>query len=89
VASTPIELSEVSALIGVLADALGDAIGATAPAPPASQSERPSVLATLRHWFRPKLAQITELRVVRNPETVRDRTEPDESGSSTHPTSQK
>ena len=82
VASTPIELSEVSALIGVLADALGDAIGATAPAPPASQRERPSVLATLRHWFRPKLAQITELRVVRNPETVPDGIEPDESGSS-------
>jgi hypothetical protein len=75
VASTPIELSEVSALIGVLADALGDAIGATAPAPPASQRERPSVLATLRHWIRPKLAQITELRVVRNPETIPDHAE--------------
>jgi hypothetical protein len=77
VASTPIELSEVSALIGVLADALGDAIGATAPAPPASRRERPSVLATLRHWFRPKLAQITDLRVVRNPGTVPDRAEPE------------
>jgi hypothetical protein len=72
VASTPIELGEVSALIGVLADALGDAIGATAPAPAASQRERPSVLATLRRWFRPKLAQITELRVARNPGTVPD-----------------
>lgn len=77
VASTPIELGEVSALIGVLADALGDAIGATAPAPPASRRERPSVLATLRHWFRPKLAQITDLRVVRNPGTVPDRAEPE------------
>ena len=75
VASTPIELSEVSALIGVLADALGDAIGATAPAPPDSQRQRPSVLAALRHWFRPKLAQITELRVVRNPETGHGRIE--------------
>jgi hypothetical protein len=70
VASTPIELSEVSALIGILADALGDAIGTTAPAPPPSRRERPSVLATLRRWFRPRLAQITELRLVRNPETV-------------------
>ena len=75
VASTPIELSEVSALIGVLADALGDAIGATAPAPPDSQRHRPSVLTALRHWFRPKLAQITELRVVRNPETGHGRIE--------------
>jgi hypothetical protein len=78
VASTPIELSEVSALIGVLADALGDAIGATAPVPPASAPGRPSVLATLRHWFRPTQAQITELRVGRNPETVPDRIEPEE-----------
>ena len=76
-ASTPIELGEVSALIGVLADALGDAIGATAPAPPDSQRQRPSVLAALRQWFRPKLAQITELRVVRNPGTDPDRAEPE------------
>ena len=85
VASTPIELSEVSALIGVLADALGDAIGATAKAPPASQRERPSVLATLRQWFRPKLAQITELRVMRSPGTVPDGIEPDESSLSAYP----
>ena len=76
VASTPIELSEVSALISVLADALGDAIGATAPAPPASQRERPSVLTTLRRWLRPRLAQITELRVVRDPETVPEKARP-------------
>lgn len=79
-ASTPIEIGEVSALIGVLADALGDAIGATAPAPPASAPGRPSVLATLRRWFRPEPAQITELRVVRDPETVPDRIEPEENG---------
>jgi hypothetical protein len=80
VASTPIELSEVSALIGVLADALGDSIGVTAPAPPASAPGRPSVLATLRRWFRPTLAQITKLRVVTDPETVPDRIEPEENG---------
>jgi hypothetical protein len=67
VASTPIELSEVSALIGVLADALGDAVTGTEAQTPAATPVRPSVISTLRNWFRPKLAQITELRVVRNP----------------------
>src|ERR1700733_12573927 len=67
VASTPIELSEVSALIGVLADALGDAIDASAPTPPPVSRHR-SVLASVRQWVRPALAQITELRVVRDPE---------------------
>ena len=81
VASTPIELSEVSALIGVLADALGDAIGATAPAPPASQRRRPSVLAALAPSVSaPKLAQITELRLVGDPPQASgqdpDRTDP-------------
>jgi hypothetical protein len=66
VASTPIELSEVSALIGVLADALGDAVVAAAPPlTTATVTGRPSLVASLRNWFRPKLAQITELRLVR------------------------
>jgi hypothetical protein len=66
VASTPIELSEVSALIGVLADALGDAVGVT-DVTPTPASAHPSIISTVRNWFRPKLAQITELRLVRNP----------------------
>jgi hypothetical protein len=61
VASTPIDLTEVSALIGVLADALGDAIDLTGPS-----SETPSrgaqLLAELRAWLKPRLAQIVELR---------------------------
>ena len=64
VASTPIELREVSALIGVLADSLGDAIATTAAGPP-SATARPSLLAALRNWLHPRLAQITELRLVR------------------------
>ena len=64
VASTPIELSEVSALIGVLADALGDAIDIQNEAP-ISPAKRPSIPAAIRAWLRPKLATITELRLVR------------------------
>jgi hypothetical protein len=66
VASTPVELSEVPALIGVLADALGDAVDSTPneSAPPPSKG---SLLAAIRRWLRPRLAQITELRVVRDP----------------------
>ncbi len=66
VASTPVELSEVPGLIGVLADALGDAIDGTEhesiPAPPGGR-----LLSAIRGWLRPRLAQITELRLVRDP----------------------
>jgi hypothetical protein len=64
VASTPVELSEVPTLIGVLAEALGDAIDA--PAVAHSPQPRPSLLAFIRSWIRPKLAQVAELRLVRN-----------------------
>jgi hypothetical protein len=66
VASTPVELSEVPGLIGVLADALGDAVDATAPEGVTAPSQG-SLLAALRRWLRPRLAQITELRLVRDP----------------------
>jgi hypothetical protein len=71
VASTPIELSEVSALIGVLADALGDAIDTPAVSSVSSVSSvsavpaNPTTLMALRRWLRPRLAQVTELRLVR------------------------
>jgi hypothetical protein len=64
VASTPIELREVSALIGVLADALGDAID-TPNQVSVSPAKRPSILAALREWLRPKLATISDLRLDR------------------------
>ena len=65
VASTPVELTEVPALIGVLADALGEAIDAT----PTESSPPPkgSLLSVIRSWLRPKLAQVAELRLVRDP----------------------
>jgi hypothetical protein len=64
VASTPIELTEVSGLIGVLAEALGEAIDV--PVPPGAVTPRPRLIDTVRSWLRPKLAQITELRLVRD-----------------------
>lgn len=65
VASTPIELSEVSALIGVLADALGDALVDIDHSMPTAPPRRTSALSAIRGWLRPKLAQVTELRLVR------------------------
>jgi hypothetical protein len=70
VASTPIELSEVSALIGVLADAIGDAIELTGPAS-GTPSRGAQLLAELRDWLKPRLAQIVELRT---PKDVPDHT---------------
>src|SRR5580704_18542086 len=66
VASTPVELSEVPALIGVLADALGDAIDVP-PNEATTTPSRGSLLSVVRSWLRPRLAQITELRLVRDP----------------------
>jgi len=67
VASTPVDLSEVPALIGVLADALGDAIDAT-PTGTVTPPPKGTLLAAIRGWLRPKLAQITEMRLVRDPD---------------------
>ena len=63
VASTPIELSEVSALIGVMADALGDAISSNEPATGATPTIAAGLLARIHAWLRPRLAQIVELRI--------------------------
>ena len=66
VATTPVELREVPALIGVLADALGDAINENEK-PPTDAPARPSLLSVIQGWIRPRLAQVTELRIVREP----------------------
>jgi hypothetical protein len=65
VASTPVELSEVPALIGALADGLADAIDT--PMESIVPSSKQSLLSVIRGWLRPRLAQITELRLVRDP----------------------
>jgi hypothetical protein len=68
VASTPIELAEVSALIGVLADSLGDAVLTTESAMKTTSSSTAGFWARLRVWLRPRLAQIVELRNPKHPE---------------------
>jgi hypothetical protein len=61
VATTPIELHEVPALIGMLAEALGEAIDVNGSAP-AGPTARPSPWSAIRNWLRPRLAQVTQLR---------------------------
>jgi hypothetical protein len=71
VASTPIELSEVPALIGALADALADAIDAPGQQP-AERDRGRMLLAAVRDWLRPRMAQVTEFR---RPAERRDETQ--------------
>jgi hypothetical protein len=66
VASTPIELSEVPVLIGVLADALGDAIDRPGAPAPKAETMTHHVVETIRSWLKPRLAQVAELRLVRD-----------------------
>jgi len=61
VASTPVELSEVPGLIGVLVDALGVAIAET-NRPPAAPPLKPRLVSVWQRWIHPRLAQVTELR---------------------------
>ena len=60
VASTPVEISEISALIGVLADALGDAVQSL-ERPFAAPSADTRLLARVKAWLKPRMAQIVEL----------------------------
>ena len=68
VASTPIQMGELPALIGVLADALGDAVRA-GDSPPADSLQRSSLLDWITRWLRPRLAQIVSLRPPRDTDT--------------------
>jgi hypothetical protein len=63
VASTPVELADIPAVIGVLVDALVDASrGAPSDsAAPTAQSVRQDIHELLRDWLRPHLASITAL----------------------------
>ncbi|MBF6556293.1 MAG: hypothetical protein IVW52_08980 [Acidimicrobiales bacterium] len=64
VASTPIELSQVPALIAVLANALGQAV-ATPETPTRGTPPPASWLSTVRGLLRPTVAKIVDLRAVR------------------------
>jgi len=68
VASTPIELGEVPELIGVLADALGAAAN-MGNRPTVVPTRRPRVVAAMQRWIHPRLAQVTELRSLREHKT--------------------
>ena len=59
VASTPVDLAELPALIAVLAGALGDA--AASPSPAITIPPRPSLWHRLTDQFPPTLAKIVEL----------------------------
>jgi hypothetical protein len=64
VASTPVDLGEVPAIIGVLADALGDAVAAPDPVSAAVPPVR-SPWSRLRDRLRPAMAKVVELPVRR------------------------
>lgn len=72
VASTPVEIGELPTLIGVLADALGDAVRLDDSEVTSSDTR---FLSRIRAWLRPRLAQIVELRTV-----VRDKADHEQTG---------
>lgn len=64
IASTPIELAEVPGLIGVLVDALGVAVDMR-NRPSIVPTPKPRVVSAMQRWVHPRLAQVTELRSLR------------------------
>jgi hypothetical protein len=69
VASTPIELGEVPGLIGVLVDALDVAVE-MGNRPSIVPPHRPRVLSAIQRWIHPRLAQVTDLRSLREHKSV-------------------
>lgn len=65
VASTPVDLSELPALIGVLAEALGDA-ASTAPAPAGGGLSKPTFWRRWKENIRPALGKIVEMPHTQN-----------------------
>ncbi|HWD52355.1 MAG TPA: hypothetical protein VG412_08145 [Acidimicrobiales bacterium] len=69
VATTPVELADIPAVIGVLVDALEDASKAppspsqsqSQSSPPTAQSVLEDIQVLLRDWLRPRVASITAL----------------------------
>ena len=69
VASTPIELGDVPGLIAVLVDALGVAVD-MGNRPSVVPTPKPRVMAAVQRWIHPRLAQVTELRSLREHKNV-------------------
>ena len=69
VASTPIDLSEVPALIGLLAEALGEAT-ARPDSGTATEIHRDSVWSKVRSMFRPTLAKVLDLTTANEVEST-------------------
>jgi len=59
-ASTPVDISELPSLIGLLAEALGDAVVMPGPAS-RSRPTKPSAWSKLRDRIRPALAKVVEI----------------------------
>ena len=62
-ATTPVGLADIPAVIGVLVDALEDAskLAPSQSPPPTAQSVLEDIQALLRDWLRPRVASITDL----------------------------
>jgi hypothetical protein len=60
VASTPVDISELPSLIGVLAEALGDAV-VMPESESVSRTAQPSLWSKLRDRFRPARAKVVEI----------------------------
>jgi hypothetical protein len=61
VASTPVDLCELPALIGVLVEALGDAAAISPPPVSRGHPGQPSIWRQLRDHFRPTVGKIVDL----------------------------
>ncbi len=64
VASTPVEVSELPGLIGILAEALGEA-ATMSDVPSPERPAAPSVRTRLKNLLRPPLAKVVDLSVTR------------------------
>jgi hypothetical protein len=67
VASTRVEPTQLPTLIGLLAEALGDAIETNSQTTRRSPTRWEELATTVRQWLRPRLAQISELRLHAGP----------------------
>jgi hypothetical protein len=63
VASIRVEPTQLPTLIGLLAEALGDAIDTNSQTTPTTRTRWQQLATVVRQWVRPRLAHISELRL--------------------------